>query len=214
MLAVGDFNARVLGLSLVTVAVLMIRFVASQYDLLAKELTLRKEVHDLANTDLLTGLPNRRAIVAALEGAVASSEEFAVALLDLDGFKGVNDKLGHLAGDQLLRVVAARLTALCTASHTIAGRLGGDEFLVIFRAIDGVVDVSARADALLAALCQPTTIEKETVHVRTSIGVATFPADGRTPPALLAVADAALYAHKRARGASAERSEDRRRYRA
>jgi diguanylate cyclase (GGDEF)-like protein len=221
MLAVGPFDAKILGLSYLSVAVLMTRFVGSQYDLLAKELLLQREVYDLANTDLLTGLPNRRAIMASMEQerARGSAHTFAVVLLDLDGFKGVNDTLGHLAGDELLRVVAQRMKQACIAPDATAGRLGGDEFLVILRPVHGVLDVKTRADALLHALCGPTVIDNEQVHVRSSLGTATFPNDGTTNAALLAAADAALYADKRSRAAAhvaavSASSEERRRHRA
>jgi diguanylate cyclase (GGDEF)-like protein len=210
MLLVGHFEAQVLGLSMLTVAALMVRFVASQYDQLVTELELQTEVHHLANTDALTGLHNRRALMAQLEQRLSAGQGFALALLDLDDFKLVNDRLGHLAGDALLKVVATRLTA-STGSTGVVGRLGGDEFVVV---LDGG-DVDARVDALLKNLCQPTTLEGESVPVSSSLGYALFPRDGQSTTALLAAADAALYATKRERPSSrGVEAGDRRKHRA
>ncbi len=219
MILVGNFDAQVLGLSMLTIALLMIHFVAGQYDQLLTEVQLQREVHDLANTDALTGLANRRAVVAMVEKelALGTGNTFGVALLDLDGFKGINDRLGHLAGDALLRVVGQRLNTSRAVTDTV-GRLGGDEFIVVFRAIQGAPDVPARSAAMLAELCRTTEIAGEMVMVRASLGASTFPQNGHTTAALLAAADDALYANKRERTAvqatvEAEAPEERRRHR-
>lgn len=219
MLLVGDFDARVLAVSMLSVAVLMIRFVAGQFDQLVIELQLQREVYELANTDSLTNLLNRRALVAAIEKGLAlgTANAFAVVLLDLDGFKGVNDRLGHPAGDTLLQVVGQRLVASCGAAGSV-GRLGGDEFMVVLHSVQGVAEVDSRVAALLGELCQPTQLEGEPVMVRASLGFAIFPRDGSTTAALLAAADDALYAHKRERTpdpgpAAASPSAERRRHR-
>lgn len=206
LLVVGDFNARVLGVSMLSVAGLMIHFVAVQFDHLVLELQLQREVHDLANTDALTHVHNRRALVRVVEQELARgpTNPFALALLDLDGFKDVNDRLGHLAGDELLKVVAQRLVESCGPSATV-GRLGGDEFVVVFHALQGAEDLETRVKALLHGLCQPTQLAAETVLVRASLGSALFPRDGDTTPALLAAADAALYANKAERTRTGER---------
>lgn len=195
MLVVGEFDAKVLGVSMLSIAVLMIRFVASQFDQLVTELELQSEVHTLANTDALTGLLNRRALMAVMEKTLTGGP-FAIALLDLDGFKGVNDRLGHLSGDALLHLVGQRLVSSCGANGTV-GRLGGDEFVVLFHSVQGEADVHARVGALLTELCQPTVLEGESVPVRASLGFALFPRDGDTRPALMGAADRALYANKR-----------------
>jgi diguanylate cyclase len=214
MLAVGDFDARVLAVSMMTIAVLMIRFVAGQYDQLVTEVQLQREVHQLANTDALTGLPNRRAAVALMAAELSKAKPaFAIALLDLDGFKAINDRLGHLAGDELLQVVAQRLSAGCVAGDVV-GRLGGDEFLVVFRNIVQGPSVAERSTTLLAALCQPTQLGAEIVDVHSSLGTSRCPDDGTTAAQLLAAADAALYAVKRARGPRVVADvDDRRRHR-
>jgi diguanylate cyclase len=219
MLWVGDFDAQVLGVSMLSVAVLMIRFVSGQFDQLVTELQLQHEVYALANTDSLTNLLNRRALVALIEKQLVAGTgtSFAVALLDLDGFKGVNDRLGHPAGDELLRVVGRRLASGCGAQGSV-GRLGGDEFMVVLHSVQGVSDVDARVAALLGELCQPTQLEGEPVMVLASLGFSIFPRDGQTTAALLAAADEALYANKRERTASpdatnAVETADRRRHR-
>jgi diguanylate cyclase len=217
MIWAGDYNASVLGVSLLTIAILMIQFVSAQLDHLVTEVKLQREVYALANTDGLTNLLNRRALVGLVEKELAQPENrFALALLDLDGFKGVNDRLGHLAGDDLLRVVAQRLEKTC--GKGMVGRLGGDEFVVVFRSVRDAEDLKPRVQGLLGELCQPTELSGESVMVRSSLGVANFPADGQTTAQLLAAADGALYENKRERTRSGERvvateSADRRRHR-
>jgi diguanylate cyclase len=214
LLVVGHFDAQVLGVSMLSVVALMIRFVASQFDQLVTELELQTEVHHLANTDALTNLLNRRALVALIEKGLSAGESFAIALLDLDDFKGVNDRLGHLAGDALLRVVSKRLVSSAGNRGTV-GRLGGDEFLVVFHAPQGTDDVNARVATLLSELCQPAEIDGESVPVSASLGFSIFPRDGNTTAALMAAADEALYATKRAGiGPRSPDSPNRRRHRA
>ncbi len=199
MIVAGDFNAKALGVSMTTVAVLMIRFVADQYDQLVTALTLEKQIMGLANTDALTKIANRRAIMAAIEAEEARCNGegtlFGVAVLDLDEFKHVNDALGHQAGDILLEQVGARLRDGAHANDMV-GRLGGDEFVILFRNVSGQDDVSARATAMLARLCQPVIFREVRLPVAASLGYATFPQDGKTASDLLHAADKALYAVK------------------
>lgn len=217
LLLFGDFNAQVLGVSMLSVTVLMVRFVAVQFDHLLLELKLHREVHDLANTDGLTHLLNRRALVNVVDAELAGGKPFALALLDLDGFKGVNDRLGHLAGDELLKVVAQRLMTACSAWGAVA-RLGGDEFVVVLQGVESDEVLNARVATLRAELCRPTTLGGETVEVRSSLGAALSPRDGATTPALLGAADRALYENKAERTRLGERvvaeaTHDRRRHR-
>ncbi len=192
----GEFDARLLGICILSIAVLMIRFVVEQYDQLVSSLLLEQQIRDQANTDALTGLSNRRAIMEALETELATGKSFGVALLDLDGFKEVNDKLGHHAGDELLQNVAQRLTASARANDSV-GRLGGDEFIVLFRNILFEEEVPARATALLAGLCRPVIVAGTQVPLAASLGHALCPRDGLTVADALIVADRALYAVKR-----------------
>jgi diguanylate cyclase len=199
MMLFGDFQSRMLGLATLTVAVLMIRFVIAQYDQLITSLRLEKQNFDLANTDPLTGIANRRAIMALLDEEhserIQDGAQFGVALLDLDGFKGVNDTLGHHSGDALLQHVANRLVQSALPSDTV-GRLGGDEFIILLRNLERPADVSSRATAMLAALCIPADLGGVRVPVAASLGHAVFPIDAGTTEDLLIAADKALYAAK------------------
>ncbi|MFT7775376.1 CHASE domain-containing protein [Roseateles sp.] len=152
--------------------------------------------------DGLTGLPNRMLLADRLKQAIAAAERmghvFALAYLDLNGFKQINDTHGHDAGDEVLKVVAARLHAGLRTSDTVA-RLGGDEFVVLLTPQQAPADAEPVLNRLLDALCQPVTLASgEPVAVGSSLGLAHFPADGRTPETLMRRADEAMFANKRA----------------
>lgn len=153
----------------------------------------------LAYRDELTGLPNRTSLLdrISLELAHArrNQESLALLYLDLDGFKAVNDELGHHAGDAYLRAVATRLRAVLRAGDTVA-RLGGDEFTVILTGIAGAAEALAVAQKVLAALVEPLELEGRTVQPGASIGLALFPGDGDEPDLLLRRADKAMYRAK------------------
>lgn len=169
------------------------------------DITARKQVEAMltqqAVTDTLTGLPNRRLLMDRLQQAMAQAERnshgLAVLYLDLDGFKAVNDHQGHAAGDELLKLVAARLSASVRAGDTVA-RLGGDEFVVLLDPCDAIHDAEAVAVKLIAALESPFTLRNRPVGVSASIGISLFPEDGSDPTGLLAYADRGLYAAKSA----------------
>lgn len=152
------------------------------------------ELTTLAFADPLTGLTNRLAFHARLEAASAAQAPFALMLIDLDGFKAVNDGLGHDAGDQLLIGVAGRLRDLM-APQDIAARLGGDEFALLVHAANASAAMVA-AQAVLSAILPPFRIDGREARVGASIGVAMFPADERDGRALLKLADAAMYRAK------------------
>jgi diguanylate cyclase len=196
MILVGPFEAQMLGIAMLSVGMLMVRFVAEQYDQLVTGLLLAEENRRLALTDPLTGLANRRATMAALDAEFVADSSFAVALIDLDGFKQVNDAFGHLTGDHLLREIASRLEAAAEAGDEV-GRLGGDEFIAVFRNIAGEADCSARANALLAALCRPVGFEGQRLNFGASLGFAVHGLHGKEVEQLLQSADRALYAAKR-----------------
>jgi diguanylate cyclase len=193
----GDFNARMLGASMLSVQVLMIRFVAAQYDRLIEGLFLEQQIRELADTDPLTGLPNRRAIMTAIEAEGDSGHGFGIALLDLDGFKQVNDSLGHQTGDLMLLGVGGRLFDASLAGDSVA-RLGGDEFIVLFRNVADKAELAARTTALLAALCRPIDLDGHRLPVAASLGYAMYPDDGDTIREVMHAADTALYVEKRA----------------
>ncbi|WP_328471671.1 GGDEF domain-containing protein [Actinoplanes sp. NBC_00393] len=163
---------------------------------------LEDKLRNAALRDHLTGLPNRLLLEDRLNqaGARAAREagyRFAVLLLDLDGFKAVNDSLGHAAGDVLLIEIARRLTGLVRRTDTVA-RLGGDEFVVL---IDGLTEPDAYqrvCAAIQAAVGEPVSVDGQVVEVGVSIGVAVS-GDGTTDPDhLLREADAAMYRAKSA----------------
>lgn len=155
----------------------------------------------LARTDDLTGLANRRLFVAELSSAVTqwnSGRSFGVLMIiDLDGFKEVNDSLGHLAGDALLRGVAGRLNAKMPRDSLLA-RLGGDEFGVIMRSLRIVEDSDELARQLRETLITPFQVSGVKIRVDASIGVAYAPRHGDDTSTLLRRADIAMYRAKRA----------------
>lgn len=168
--------------------------------LLARELEARRaEAQALATRDALTGLGNRLAFDNGMEQRLAEGTgEVAVFYLDLDGFKQVNDTLGHGAGDDVLRTVGLRLKKLAQPTDLLV-RLGGDEF-VMLRAAHGSRDELARlAVTIETALAEPVVLGTQTLQIGVSIGIAVAPVDGTTGNALLEAADAALYRAKRDR---------------
>jgi diguanylate cyclase len=202
MLFFGNFDAQMLGVSMISVGLLMMRFVTEQYDQLIQSLLLEDENRRLAHSDPLTGIANRRAIMNALNALAASGSSFGVALLDLDGFKEVNDGLGHHVGDMMLQKVSERLAASCLPSDSV-GRLGGDEFVIVLCNLADERDLSARSTAMLAALCQPLDIDGHVVSVAASLGYAMWDGQQHTVDLLLRLADSALYSAKRASNAPA-----------
>lgn len=154
----------------------------------------------LAFSDPLTGLANRALFSDRLRQAVLDAGHdgigFAVLMLDLDGFKSVNDRLGHAAGDVVLQHVGRRLEASLRATETVA-RLGGDEFAILLGHVRRGADAGAVADRLLQAIRQPILAGGRAVTVSASIGIALFPDHGRAVEHLLVAADGALYRAKR-----------------
>jgi diguanylate cyclase (GGDEF)-like protein/PAS domain S-box-containing protein len=152
--------------------------------------------------DVLTGLPNRTLLNDRLRQAIltAQRERTSVALLvmDMDGFKEVNDTLGHDAGDLLLQQVALRLESVLRSSDTMA-RLGGDEFAFLPAGETGSEGGARTAEKVLAALAQPFVVGERSINTSASIGIAVFPDHGQDAPTLLRHADVAMYIAKRAR---------------
>nr|WP_037199211.1 GGDEF and EAL domain-containing protein [Rhizobium lusitanum] len=148
----------------------------------------------LAEHDALTGLPNRtllnRKVVALLEKASQAGKSLAVAFVDLDNFKLVNDSLGHAAGDELLKVVAQRISAQIKSSG-IVSRIGGDEFIIVLE--ENQDPFHERLKAILEGISEPLTIDGVEIRVSCSIGVACSRKHGDTASELFANADMALY---------------------
>ncbi|RBY85492.1 bifunctional diguanylate cyclase/phosphodiesterase [Blastococcus sp. TF02A-30] len=158
------------------------------------------EVRQQARTDELTGLANRRALLDRAERVLAVADArrpAALLLLDLDGFKEVNDSLGHTAGDQLLAQIGPRLEPALRPGELLA-RLGGDEFAVLLPEAS-LADAQDRAERLRKLLLQPFAVEGIRLHVGVSIGVATAPVPAATVQEMLRCADVAMYAAKAAR---------------
>ncbi|MDB5903724.1 MAG: response regulator receiver modulated diguanylate cyclase [Betaproteobacteria bacterium] len=158
-------------------------------------------LESLALQDPLTGLANRRLLPERVWMAIAHARRnrsaMAVVYLDLDGFKDVNDTLGHAAGDLLLKTVAARLLGAVREEDTVA-RVGGDEFMIALWHVIGVDDTAMVAEKLVNAIAQPYEIEGRTVTVTISAGASIYPVHGEDADALMKTADLALYKAKHA----------------
>lgn len=150
--------------------------------------------------DALTGLPNRALlddrISYALARARRTNEPFALLVIDLDGFKGVNDIRGHEAGNQVLRAISRRLESVIRETDTVA-RVGGDEFVVLSLGTASDTEAAALVGRIRQALRRPYSVEGGFVELDASIGWALFPQDGLDPADLLARADGQMYATKR-----------------
>ena len=150
--------------------------------------------------DGLTSLPNRDCFRERLTLAIArtttKSSGPAVLYLDLDGFKAINDQHGHAVGDEVLKIIAARMSRAVRVGDTVA-RLGGDEFGCLLTAFRDREHLSRMAAKLFDAIAAPMTLDRLMLEVRPSIGIALCPEHGSTPEHLLACADAAMYDAKR-----------------
>jgi diguanylate cyclase (GGDEF)-like protein/PAS domain S-box-containing protein len=159
-------------------------------------------VHHMAYHDSLTGLPNRALLADRLDRAMLAAQRsgrrLAVMFLDLDRFKTINDSLGHMTGDQLLKEVAGRLCRAVRASDTVA-RLGGDEFVVLVPGIRSIDEASRVAEKIIEALAEPFPLEGRMLHISPSIGICVFPDDGEDVETLMRHADGAMY-HAKASG--------------
>jgi diguanylate cyclase (GGDEF)-like protein len=153
----------------------------------------------LAYQDELTKLPNRRVLLDRMRQAIARSarqnSKIALLWLDLDGFKGVNDWLGHAAGDKLLKEAGERLAASIRESDT-ACRYGGDEFAVMLADIGDMQSVNSVAAKIRDRLCEPYVIDDCEVRITVSFGTATFPDDAQGADDLVKKADATMYRSK------------------
>ena len=170
--------------------------------LLYKELAqYSKQQQELALHDPLTGLPNRRLLEDRIEHTLQQSArsrgKSAILYLDLDGFKAINDSYGHGYGDEILKMVAARLVGASRKEDTVA-RIGGDEFVIVLGNLAGKGDAREPAAKLIEVISEPYFINDLTLRLSTSIGIAIYPDDASTVDSLLGAADTALYEAKRA----------------
>ncbi len=182
------------------VFLLGIAYLMRRLYLLARELEARRaEAQALATRDALTGLGNRLAFDDGIERMLVDGMgELALFYLDLDGFKQVNDTLGHGAGDDVLRTVGERLALLVQPADVLV-RLGGDEFVILRPEYGSSGELGRLARAIERALAEPVQLGTRALQIGVSIGIATAPADGTSGGALLEAADAALYRAKRDR---------------
>ena len=197
MLSSGRIGETAAATSLILATAILIRFILQSHAMLVDLLQLQAQTRDLAHTDPLTGLANRRALddqMAQLMRPSARPRPFRLALLDLDGFKPVNDRYGHAFGDKLLCSVAARL-AEAVGSRGLVVRQGGDEFAVLIPPHSPLI-TAPLADQLLISLVRPHMIDGHSITVGASVGVALWPTDGATTDALFDCADKALYQAK------------------
>ncbi|MGV9702807.1 putative bifunctional diguanylate cyclase/phosphodiesterase [Streptomyces sp. NPDC003483] len=178
-----------------------------QYQLALMEDTTERRLLNLrlryeATHDALTGLPNRTLFFERLEKALSAGDDqrFGLCYLDLDGFKTINDSLGHAAGDRLLVEVADRLQSCATAPGEMVARLGGDEFVALTIGPDTEREVDELAGRIMNALVTPISIDGRELAVRGSIGIVEGPAGERGPAEVLRSADITMYRAKSAGG--------------
>ena len=162
---------------------------------------LHAQLESQAITDALTGLQNRRGFHQSLESALSrierSGQRMAVIYLDLDGFKRVNDSLGHSAGDKVLRKVAAQLKA-ALRPYDVLARMGGDEFVALLDSLESPEDAARVAEKLIELVSVRHKVDGMEITLGASVGIACFPECGQTVDGLLRAADMAMYEAKRA----------------
>lgn len=158
------------------------------------------ELTEIANNDNLTGLPNRRLLedrmAQAIKTAKRTRQIVAVLFLDLDYFKIVNDTYGHPVGDQLLKLVAARLKGLLRSEDTVA-RVGGDEFVILLSNLSNVLQAISMAEKVVKVLTDPFQVEGQSLKIGVSVGVSLYPEHDVNEKSLIKFADSAMYAAKR-----------------
>jgi diguanylate cyclase (GGDEF)-like protein len=163
--------------------------------------TSQAQLEHLASHDVLTGLPNRRLFQDRLEHALAraqrSGESFALLFIDLDKFKGINDRWGHEAGDAVLKFTALRLATMTRKADTVA-RMGGDEFVILLNNPASRGQIVTIAEKLLDSLRSPMQVHGQEIQVGFSVGISQYPEDGTSAMTLMARADQAMYEMKAA----------------
>jgi diguanylate cyclase (GGDEF)-like protein len=205
--AAHGINAQWLAttVTLFTFAILIVTLMLSRFDARAMSLAgsvsaLNGQVLRMATFDTLTDLPNRRTLTERMELAivVANRNEsmFGILFLDLDGFKMINDSLGHSVGDEVLKAFSQRLLRCVRGGDTVA-RLGGDEFVVMLTDISSAEDAEKMAASMLERMRHGVWSDGQPLQVVPSVGISLYPQDGTTVEALLMNADAAMYEAKR-----------------
>lgn len=176
------------------------RDISGQKQLEAERERLIKRLEQMALTDALTGLPNRVLLYDRIKTATTRAQrdgnDIGLLYLDLDRFKHINDTYGHATGDELLKAAGLRIQSAIRATDSVA-RIGGDEFVVLVDAIDTPDALTAVADKIHDALCQPLQLPHGEDIITASIGIARWPEHGHTIEQLLHHADQAMYRAKR-----------------
>ena len=170
---------------------------------IARDVTARrrteKQVQFLAYYDALTGLPNRTLLKDRLSKALASArrrkDKVALLFLDLDGFKTINDSLGHSVGDLVLQEVAERLKKWAREQDTVA-RLGGDEFLIVLTSVKDIPGAAVAAERLMDTMSAEFVVQGHSLGISCSLGISIFPEHGADGETLIKNADAAMYSAK------------------
>jgi diguanylate cyclase (GGDEF)-like protein len=201
-LLIGGATMSLLVVTLVT-STLDARLQSRTATLMSSLKQANTELQRIAFLDGLTQLPNRMLLADRLKQAVARARRnghiVALLFVDLDGFKTINDSLGHHSGDEALKIIAKRLTATIRASETVA-RIGGDEFVVLVDMLETVKDhrtaLALLAQRIQAAVSLPIVLGGEEIQLSASIGIAVFPDDANDEQHLLTCADAAMYSAK------------------
>ncbi|AKJ67684.1 diguanylate phosphodiesterase [Pandoraea thiooxydans] len=191
--------------TLFTFAILIVTLMLTRFDarttfLIGSVSLLNGQIVRMATFDMLTDLPNRRTLTERFEYAIQSARRdnsiVAVLFMDLDGFKTINDSLGHAVGDEVLKAFARRLLK-CVHGSDMVARLGGDEFVVLLENAASPAEVEATAQNLLERMRRGGWADGQSLQVTPSIGIALFPQDGDSADVLLQNADAAMYEAKR-----------------
>lgn len=193
------------------------RYTRNQALMIVRDITAQQranaKVFRLAFYDPLTGLPNRQSFMTRISEAIREAEatggHFSILYLDLDNFKRINDSLGHTIGDDLLKTISSRIEDCVRADDVIAragkdkgdsslhmARLGGDEFTILLRGIDSEADAGIIADRVTSAVSRPIVLEGREFVFTSSIGIVSYPEDGRDMDTLIANADMAMYRAK------------------
>ncbi|MCP3901699.1 MAG: GGDEF domain-containing protein [Desulfobacteraceae bacterium] len=199
-----NMGMRNLLIKLCVMALLLFLFASIPSWIIAKAIVRRRlyqiELYRSANYDKLTSLPNRSMFMDQLNHVLKQSiryeRKFALLFIDLDGFKAVNDTLGHDAGDDVLIEVAKRLKG-CVRDSDIVARLGGDEFTIIFTKINSLNDAKSGAEKIIKNLSDPLIIKGHDTQIGASIGISTYPENGSDIELLLKKADDAMYGVKK-----------------
>ncbi|SEA96873.1 putative bifunctional diguanylate cyclase/phosphodiesterase [Paraburkholderia sartisoli] len=192
--------------TLFSFAILIVTLMMSRFDARTTLLTgsvsrLNGQIVRMAAFDALTDLPNRRALTERIVAAIGTSRRnrtrFAILFMDLDGFKTINDSLGHSVGDEVLKAFAQRLSR-CVRGGDMVARLGGDEFVVLLEDLAAPREAEAVAEGVLERMREGAWSDGQPMQVTPSIGISLYPDDGDTVDTLLKNADAAMYEAKRA----------------